>query len=70
MSVAKRFKRVQGCATAQLHETMTIVTGSVFKIQAMLYQDYKGSATGSMIGPVVVPNPDQVWVSPWKMKTE
>ena len=59
MSVQKRFKRVQGCATLQLHEALHIVTGQVFAVPTKSFQDYLGSTAGSMIGPVAMPNPEQ-----------
>ena len=68
MSVHKRFKRVQGCATLQLHEALHIVTGQVFAVPTKSFQDYHGSTAGSMIGPVVMPSPEQIWSLPWKLK--
>ena len=70
MSVHKRFKRVQGCAAFQLHEALHIVTGQVFAIPSKSFQDYHGSTAGSMIGPVVMPSPEQIWSLPWKLKKE
>ena len=70
MSVHKRFKRVQGCATLQLHETLHIVTGQVFAVPTKSFQDYHGSTAGSMIGPVVMPNTEQLWCLAWKLKKE
>ena len=66
----KRFKRVQGCATLQLHKTMHIVTGQVFAVPTKSFQDYHGSTAGSMIGPVVMPSPEQIWSLTWKLKKE
>ena len=45
MSVNKRFKRVQGYATLQLHEALHTVTGQVFAGQTKSFHDFSISAS-------------------------
>ena len=69
-SVAKRYKKVRGCAALQLHEMLNVVSSQMLKIPNKTFLDYPGSIAGSTIGPVVMPLIKDCWSISWKAKKE
>ena len=60
-SIAERRDLSRGLATIEQQETVYIVSKNVFQAERKNRINYGGTSSGSVIGPIAVPSPDDQW---------
>ena len=59
-----------GINTCRQHETMYVVSCVTPSVKAQKFQNYKGSAAGTLIGPIVMPPQGDLWQAQWSQKKD
>jgi hypothetical protein len=69
-SYQARHRRVRGIGSCQLQEGLHIVSADVPALRPVKFNTYKGTTAGTMIGPIIMPEPASLWQASWPVKKE
>jgi hypothetical protein len=70
-STLDRYARARaGVGTIRLHETLYLVSRSAPVMKSKEFINYQGSTTGSVIGPIIMPQAADLWSSTWALKKQ